>query len=170
MERIRKLRAERGLTQVRLAVAADMNPATLNRIEMGKANPNLKTLERLAAALGVSVPTLLEADYPKAQPPLPLDQATAGALLTRIINAAHEDEAKVRQAINRVYASQGQAQNLANFAEDRVRSELLAAGFPDEHFEGFLWPLVLGYMKTASLEAENARLRGAAKAEERAPA
>jgi len=40
---------------VKLAVAADMNPATLNRIEQGKANPNLKTLEKLAAAMGVEV-------------------------------------------------------------------------------------------------------------------
>jgi len=55
MERVRELRTEKGLTQVRLAVAADMNPATLNRIEQGKANPNLKTLERLAHALGVEV-------------------------------------------------------------------------------------------------------------------
>src|SRR5215217_1289541 len=55
MERVRELRTEKGLTQVRLAVAADMNPATLNRIEQGKANHNLKTLERLAHALGVEV-------------------------------------------------------------------------------------------------------------------
>jgi transcriptional regulator with XRE-family HTH domain len=55
MHRVRELREEKGLTQVRLAVAADMNPATLNRIEMGKASPNLKTLERLADALGVEV-------------------------------------------------------------------------------------------------------------------
>lgn len=48
---------------MRLAVAADMNPATLNRIEQGKANPNIKTLERLADALGVGVAEL----FPKAQ-------------------------------------------------------------------------------------------------------
>ena len=67
MHRIRELREEKGLTQVRLAVAADMNPATLNRIEMGKANPNLKTLERLADALDITVSRLLEDDSPKAQ-------------------------------------------------------------------------------------------------------
>ena len=67
MQRIRELREERGLTQVRLAVDADMNPATLNRIEQGKANPNLKTLERLARALGVEVVDL----FPKVQSPLP---------------------------------------------------------------------------------------------------
>jgi transcriptional regulator with XRE-family HTH domain len=63
MQRIRELREEKGLTQVRLAVAADMNPATLNRIEMGKASPNLKTLERLADALGVEVGDF----FPKAE-------------------------------------------------------------------------------------------------------
>jgi transcriptional regulator with XRE-family HTH domain len=52
---------------VRLAVAADMNPATLNRIEQGKANPNIRTLERLAEALGISLVELLADDSPKAQ-------------------------------------------------------------------------------------------------------
>ena len=70
MQRIRELREEKGLTQVRLAVAADMNPATLNRIEMGKASPNLKTLERLADALDITVSRLLEDDSPKAKPSL----------------------------------------------------------------------------------------------------
>jgi transcriptional regulator with XRE-family HTH domain len=55
MRRVRELREEKGVSQVRLAVAAGMDPATLNRLEMGKANPNLKTLERLADALGVEV-------------------------------------------------------------------------------------------------------------------
>jgi transcriptional regulator with XRE-family HTH domain len=55
MERIRELRAEMGISQVKLAVRADMDPATLNRLEQGKANPNLKTLERLAAAMDVEV-------------------------------------------------------------------------------------------------------------------
>jgi DNA-binding XRE family transcriptional regulator len=44
-----------GLSQVKLAVRADMDPATLNRLEQGKGNPNLKTLERVAEALGVEV-------------------------------------------------------------------------------------------------------------------
>lgn len=78
MERIRRLREERGLTQVKLAVEADMNPATLNRIEQGKANPNLKTLERLADALGVRVAQLLEDDSPKElEPALPFESAAA---------------------------------------------------------------------------------------------
>jgi transcriptional regulator with XRE-family HTH domain len=59
MERIRQLRAERGLSQAKLAVMADMDPATLNRLEQGKGNPNLRTLERVADALGVGVADLL---------------------------------------------------------------------------------------------------------------
>jgi transcriptional regulator with XRE-family HTH domain len=55
MERIRQLRKERGLSQAKLAVMADMDPATLNRLERGTGNPNLKTLERVAVALEVEV-------------------------------------------------------------------------------------------------------------------
>ena len=55
MERIRQLRKERGLSQAKLAVMSDMDPATLNRLERGTGNPNLKTLERVANALGVEV-------------------------------------------------------------------------------------------------------------------
>jgi len=69
MDRIRELRNLTGVSQARLAVTAGMDPATLNRIEQGKGNPNLKTLEKLADALGVEVAEL----FPKAQAPLPLD-------------------------------------------------------------------------------------------------
>jgi transcriptional regulator with XRE-family HTH domain len=41
---------------------ADMDPATLNRLEQGKGNPNLKTIARVADALGVEVVEL----FPKA--------------------------------------------------------------------------------------------------------
>ena len=58
MERIRQLRKQRGLSQAKLAVMADMDPATLNRLERGTGNPNLKTLERVADALEVEVADL----------------------------------------------------------------------------------------------------------------
>jgi len=63
MRRVRELREEAGVSQVGLAVAAGMDPATLNRLEMGKRSPNLKTLERLADALGVEVVDF----FPKAE-------------------------------------------------------------------------------------------------------
>jgi transcriptional regulator with XRE-family HTH domain len=59
MDRIRQLRKERGLSQAKLAVMADMDPATLNRLERGTGNPNLKTLERVANVLDVGVADLL---------------------------------------------------------------------------------------------------------------
>jgi len=63
MDRIRQLRKERGFSQAKLAVMADMDPATLNRLERGTGNPNLKTLERVADALGVEVADF----FPKAR-------------------------------------------------------------------------------------------------------
>jgi transcriptional regulator with XRE-family HTH domain len=70
MKRIRQLRTERGLSQAKLAVMADMDPATLNRLEQGKGNPNLRTLERVADALGVEVADLLgKASAPPALQP-----------------------------------------------------------------------------------------------------
>jgi transcriptional regulator with XRE-family HTH domain len=67
MNQIRELRNLKGVSQARLAVTAGMDPATLNRIEQGKGNPNLKTLEKLAQALGVGVTDLLEEEAPKVQ-------------------------------------------------------------------------------------------------------
>ncbi len=59
MERMRQLRNEKGLSQAQAAVMAGMDPATWNRLEQGKGNPNLKTLERVADTLGVEVAELL---------------------------------------------------------------------------------------------------------------
>ncbi len=69
MDRIRELRNLKGVSQARLAVTAGMDPATLNRIEQGKGNPNLRTLEKLADALGVGVVDLLEPEAGKADAP-----------------------------------------------------------------------------------------------------
>ncbi len=69
MDRIRELRNLKGVSQATLAVTAGMDPATLNRLEQGKGNPNLKTLEKLANALGVGVVDLLEPEAGKADAP-----------------------------------------------------------------------------------------------------
>jgi transcriptional regulator with XRE-family HTH domain len=149
MERIRQLRKVRGLSQARLAVMADMDPATLNRLERGTGNPNLKTLERVADALDVGIADLLEETSPKAQSPLPLEEFAAGpAMLGRVLDAARQDAKKNTQAANRERSSEGTPQTtsgfsgtISGFAEDKVRSELRSLGFPDAFFEGLLWPL-----------------------------
>src|SRR5215213_3724534 len=82
MERIRQLRKERGLSQVKLAVMADMDPATLNRLERGTGNPNLKTLERVAQVLGVEVADF----FPKGSSPSLFNGLEGGGLN---LNAAY---------------------------------------------------------------------------------
>jgi transcriptional regulator with XRE-family HTH domain len=67
MEQLKRLREERGLSQVKLAARADLNPATINQIERGARNASPGTLRKLAEALGVSLVDLIEGDYPKVQ-------------------------------------------------------------------------------------------------------
>ena len=60
--RIRELRAKRGLTQQKLAEGAGLDYKTIQRLE-GKTprfHPNIDTLEKIARALGVSVSDLLK--------------------------------------------------------------------------------------------------------------
>jgi transcriptional regulator with XRE-family HTH domain len=71
MEQLKRLREERGLSQVKLAARADLNPATVNQIERGARNASPGTLRKLAEALGVSLVDLIEGNYPKVQAPQP---------------------------------------------------------------------------------------------------
>lgn len=57
--RIAELRTERGLSQRKFALILELDRVTLNRIESGKGNPTLGTLERIAEGLGLSLQELL---------------------------------------------------------------------------------------------------------------
>lgn len=57
--RIRELRRERGYTVQELAYRCDMERSNLSRIEAGRANPTLRTLCTLCAALDVPLSELL---------------------------------------------------------------------------------------------------------------
>jgi transcriptional regulator with XRE-family HTH domain len=59
-ERVRALRAERGLQQRQLAEKADLTPSLVSQIESGRLTPSLNTLRRLADALGVTIASLLD--------------------------------------------------------------------------------------------------------------
>ena len=63
MTELTRIRQERNLSQQRLADASKVNKATINQIERGRRSPNVETLEKLAAALGVEVGEL----FPKGQ-------------------------------------------------------------------------------------------------------
>ena len=58
-QRIKKLRKERGLTQVELAVIVNISPVYLGFIENNRRRPSLRTLERLARALKVKPSALI---------------------------------------------------------------------------------------------------------------
>jgi len=56
---IRRIREERNLTQEMLADKVKIHVSTLGRIERGESNPPLKTLDRIAYALGVRANKLI---------------------------------------------------------------------------------------------------------------
>ena len=56
---IRELRAQKGLSQERLALEAGVDRTLVSKIERVIANPTLEVLTRLAIALDVTVPRLL---------------------------------------------------------------------------------------------------------------
>lgn len=53
-QRIKTLRNERGLSQEKLALKADIDRTYLAGAEMGKRNLSLKSLDKIIRALGVS--------------------------------------------------------------------------------------------------------------------
>ena len=58
--RIRALREERGLLQKQLAEKAGLTASKMSQIESGRLTPTLRTLRKVADALGASIPELLE--------------------------------------------------------------------------------------------------------------
>lgn len=50
-----KLRQEKGWTQEKLAIEADISKSTLCTIESGKQNPTIVTIEKIAKALKVKL-------------------------------------------------------------------------------------------------------------------
>lgn len=68
-ERVKALRLEKGLTQERLAVAADISTSTVTRLERGEKDPDTKTLCALAKVLGVYAAELLGEYVPRMPEP-----------------------------------------------------------------------------------------------------
>jgi transcriptional regulator with XRE-family HTH domain len=58
--RLKAIRERRGLTQEQLAEKSGVSRTYLARLETGRQDPTLSTLEKLAKALGVKVGRLLE--------------------------------------------------------------------------------------------------------------
>jgi transcriptional regulator with XRE-family HTH domain len=73
-ERIRNLRAERGLSLAKVA-QADFSRAFLNQVELGKAQPSTRVLRVIAGRLGTQVDYLLEGRLPGLDRELALERA-----------------------------------------------------------------------------------------------
>ncbi|PWI08394.1 XRE family transcriptional regulator [Streptomyces sp. NWU339] len=58
-QRIRDVREHQGLTQEKVFLAVPMNRAHYQDIESGRANPTLRTLVRIARAIGVDLVDLV---------------------------------------------------------------------------------------------------------------
>lgn len=59
-QRIKDLRAARGWSQSELAQVVGLNKAYIGDIELGRRNPTLKSMERIAGGFGLRVGELLE--------------------------------------------------------------------------------------------------------------
>ncbi len=90
MEKLKRLREERGLSQVKLAARADLNPATVNQIERGMRDASPGTLRKLADALEVSLYELMEAEAPKVEAPPSPDRPEEGGTGTAALAAWSE--------------------------------------------------------------------------------
>lgn len=58
-KRLKELRAERGLTQAALAKRAGVTLSYIGRLEIGRHDPQLSTLRKLAKALKITVAELV---------------------------------------------------------------------------------------------------------------
>ncbi len=56
---IRKFREKKGLSQEKLADMADLHRTYIGQVERGEKNLTLRSLERIAKALGVNIKDLL---------------------------------------------------------------------------------------------------------------
>ncbi len=61
-DNIKRVREAKNLTQKEVIMAIDMGAAMYSRIESGKTEPSLTTLEKVAKALGVSLVELIQSD------------------------------------------------------------------------------------------------------------
>lgn len=59
-DNIRRIRLEKGLTQIELSKKLKVDRSYVSNVEQGKKNPTLTTIEKIANVLGVSTDELLK--------------------------------------------------------------------------------------------------------------
>ena len=58
--RLADVRRDKGMSQQALAAASGVHRVTIARFETGKASPNVQTMQKLAAALGVTIDEIVD--------------------------------------------------------------------------------------------------------------
>ena len=160
---LKEARELRGWSQQKLAEESGVSRDGISNYETGHRDAWPATARRLADALDVEIEELV---HPKAGRRSSPDETAAAAstiaeesLLDKALDAARQDEEKDSRAVARAFASEGVPQITSGYEEDKFRAELRTLGFPDKHFEDFIWPLVITSVRAERLEQENARLR-----------
>ena len=64
-KRLREVREEAGISQERLAELSTLHRTYVSSVERGKRNISIENIERLAAALGVTMRDLMPEDAPR---------------------------------------------------------------------------------------------------------
>jgi len=59
-QNVRRIRQSRSWTQEKLAIRSELSPDYVNKLEMGRVNISLDSMDRLAKALKVHVSELLQ--------------------------------------------------------------------------------------------------------------
>ncbi len=78
---MRTLRRERGLTLVQLAAATGLSQPFLSQLELGRSRPSMRSLFRIATALGTTQQALLGLAEPAATVPIARGSSGGGRLL-----------------------------------------------------------------------------------------
>jgi transcriptional regulator with XRE-family HTH domain len=61
-QKIKRLRTEKGISQILFSEMIGIENSNLSRIESGRTNPTYTTLNKIATALEISLSTLVEVD------------------------------------------------------------------------------------------------------------
>jgi len=135
MEKLRRLRTERGLSQARLAARAELDPSTVNQIERGAREASPATLRKLAEALDVGLAELLEDVSPKADRRSSLEPS----LLNGLEDERHAGDTEVIADYERIVrehriAWRDALNALAEPWEERIASGAFDRGAVDQFF------------------------------------
>jgi transcriptional regulator with XRE-family HTH domain len=146
MQQLKRLREARGLSQVKLAARADVDPSTVNQIERGAREASPATLRKLAEALDVSIAELIEDASPKVSAPRSRQPSFENHLREQEREERRQPTERNIKALHRWLAYNERRLDEGNLSRDEIGHELDAplafekpiSEYPDELFNRFI--------------------------------